>query len=109
MRSDIVLGRRWTTWSPIWSWPTTCPEPSVLLADRGYASDSIRKTMEARSVVPVILARKTRKLRLAVDRIHYRLRNLVERCFRTPAWWPPATKDRREFSRYQYGLDRSVA
>ena len=57
------------------------PEPSVLLADRGYDSDKVRKTMEARGVVPVIPMRKTRRLRVAVDRKLYRLRNLVERCF----------------------------
>ena len=57
------------------------PEPSVLLADRGYDSDDVRRTMEARDVLPVIPMRKTRKLRVAVDRTLYRLRNLVERCF----------------------------
>lgn len=57
------------------------PEPSVLLADRGHDCDNSRKTMEARNVVPVIPMRKTRKLRVAVDRTLYRLRTLVERCF----------------------------
>ena len=57
------------------------PEPSVLLADRGYDADSVRKTMKVRDVVPVIPMRKTRKLRVAVDRKLYRLRNLFERCF----------------------------
>lgn len=57
------------------------PEPSVLLADRGYDSGKVRETMEARNVVPVIPMRKSRKLRAAVDRTLYRLRNLVERCF----------------------------
>ena len=47
------------------------PEPSVLLADRGYDSDNIRKTMEVRDVVPVIPMRKTRKLRVAVDPVSY--------------------------------------
>jgi transposase len=56
------------------------PEPSVLRADLGYDSDNVRKTMEARNVVPVIPMRKSRKLRVAVDRKLYRLRNLVERC-----------------------------
>ena len=37
--------------------------------------------MEARNVVPVIPMRKSRKLRIAVDRTLYRLRNLVERWF----------------------------
>ena len=57
------------------------PEPKVLLADRGYDADSIRRTMEARNVLPVIPMRKSRKRRIGVDRSLYRLRNLVERCF----------------------------
>lgn len=57
------------------------PEPAVLLADRGYDSDDVRRTMEARDVVPVIPMRKSRKLHVAVDRKLYRWRNLVERCF----------------------------
>ncbi len=61
--------------------PRVLLEPGVLLADRGHASDKVRKTMEARNVVPVIPMRKSRKLRVAVDRKPYRLRNLAERCF----------------------------
>ena len=57
------------------------PKPSVLLADRGYDSDGIRKTMDKRDVLPVIPMRKSRKMRVGVDRSLYRLRNLVERCF----------------------------
>lgn len=57
------------------------PRPSVLLADRSYDADSIRATMEARNVLPVIPMRKSRKKRVSVDRSLYRLRNLVERCF----------------------------
>ena len=57
------------------------PKPSVLLADRGYDSDSIRKTMDKRGALPVIPMRKSRKMRVGVDRSLYRLRNLVERCF----------------------------
>lgn len=30
------------------------PEPCVLLADRGYNSDKVRKTMETRSILPVV-------------------------------------------------------
>lgn len=29
-------------------------EPSVLLADRGYDSDKVRKAMEARNIVPFV-------------------------------------------------------
>jgi len=57
------------------------PPPSVLLADRGHDADSIRASMEARKVLPVIPMRKSRKKRVGVDRNLYRLRNLVERCF----------------------------
>ena len=57
------------------------PTASVLLADRGYDADSIRKSMGKRDVLPVIPMRKSRQKRVAVDRSLYRLRNLVERCF----------------------------
>ena len=57
------------------------PEPSVLLADRGYDADGIRNAMNQRDVLPVIPMRKSRKIRVDVDRTLYRLRNLVERCF----------------------------
>ena len=57
------------------------PAPSVLLADRGYDADSIRRTIIKRQAVPVIPMRKSRKMRVGVDRSLYKLRNLVERCF----------------------------
>ena len=57
------------------------PEPSVLLADRGYDADKIRKKMEARGVLTQIPMRKSRKMRVGVDHSLYSLRNLVERCF----------------------------
>ncbi len=57
------------------------PEPSVLLADRGYDADSIREKMDARDVLTQIPLRKSRKMRVGVDHSLYSLRNLVERCF----------------------------
>ena len=57
------------------------PEPSVLLADRGYDADSIRDKMEVRDVLTQIPMRKSRKMRVGVDHSLYSLRNLVERCF----------------------------
>ena len=57
------------------------PQPNVLLADRGYDADSIRKPMDNRNVLPVIPMRKSRKKPVGVDWSLYRLRNLVERCF----------------------------
>lgn len=81
MRSDITPGQTSDYRGFDLVMDDNLPEPSVLLADRGYDSDKVRKTMEARNVVPVIPMRKSRKLRVAVDRTLYRLRNLVERCF----------------------------
>ena len=43
------------------------PEPSVLLADRGYDADSIREKMDARDVQTQIPMRKSRKMRVGVD------------------------------------------
>ena len=57
------------------------PEPKVLLADRGYDADRIRKDMENRDILTEIPMRKTRKMRVGVDHALYRLRNMVERCF----------------------------
>lgn len=57
------------------------PTPSVLLADRAYDADNIRKSMDKPDVLPVIPMRKSRKKRVGVDRSLYRLRNLVKRCF----------------------------
>ena len=57
------------------------PAPSVLLADRGYDADHIRKAVERREALSVIPMRKSRRKRVGVDRTLYRLRNLVERCF----------------------------
>ena len=79
MRSDITPGQTSDYLGFDIIMDDNLPEPSVLLADRGYDSDRVRATMEARNVVPVIPMRKARKLRVAVDRTLYRLRNLVER------------------------------
>ena len=68
MRSDITPGQTSDYLGFDLIMDDNLPEPSVLLADRGYDSDNVRKTMEARNVVPVIPMRKTRKLRVAVDR-----------------------------------------
>jgi len=57
------------------------PAPSVLLADRGYDADHIRTAVERHNALPVIPMRKSRKMRVGVDRSLYRLHNLVERCF----------------------------
>lgn len=78
MRSDITPGQTSDYLEFDLVMDDNMPELSILLAVRGYDSDNIRKTMEARSVVPAIPMRNIRKLRVAVDRKLYRLRNLVE-------------------------------
>lgn len=60
------------------------PKLSVLLADRSYDADSIRKKMETRGVLTQIPMRKPRKMRVGVDHSLESLRNLVERCFSKP-------------------------
>ena len=59
----------------------TLPQPRVLLADRGYHADKIRKGLDTRNVLSVIPMRKSRKRGIGVDRSLYRLRNLAECCF----------------------------
>lgn len=56
-------------------------EPRVLLADRGYDADRIRKTMSERDILTHIPMRNTRKMRVGADRGLLYLRNMVDRCF----------------------------
>lgn len=81
MRTEITAGQTSDYFGFDLVMVDNLPAPSVLLADRGNDSDNVRKVLEARNVLPVIPMRKTRKLRVAVDRRLYRLRTLVERCF----------------------------
>ncbi|CAO3417876.1 Mobile element protein [Azospirillum doebereinerae] len=53
----------------------------MLIADRGYDSDRLRKEMEARSITPMIPGRRNRKIPIPIDDHIYALRNRVERCF----------------------------
>jgi transposase len=80
MRSDITPGQTSDYLGFCVVMDNNLPDPSVRLADRGHNSDKVRETMEALSVVPVIPIRKSRKLRVAVDRTLYQLRNPVDRC-----------------------------
>jgi len=56
------------------------PDPTVLLADRGYDADRIRQDVERRGGTAVIPMRKGRKVQVPIDDFIYALRNLVERC-----------------------------
>ena len=81
MRTDITSGQTSDYLGFDLVMDDNLPEPRVLLADRGYDADRIRKTMSERDILTQIPMRKTRKMRVGVDRALYRLRNLVERCF----------------------------
>lgn len=81
MRTDITPGQTSDYLGFDLVMDDNLPEPFVLLADKGYDADSIRDAMRNRSIQPVIPMRKSRKKRVGVDRLLYRLRNLVERCF----------------------------
>ncbi len=81
MRTDITPGQTSDYLGFDLIMDDNLPEPSVLLADKGYDADSIRNEMRERDIQPVIPMRKSRKKRVGVDRPLYRLRNLVERCF----------------------------
>ena len=57
------------------------PAPKVLLADKGYDADFIRKDMEVGGGVAMIPTKRNRLIQLPVDADIYALRNRVERCF----------------------------
>jgi hypothetical protein len=54
MRSDITPGRTSDYLGFDLVVDDNLPDPCALLADRGYVSDCVRKTMQARNAVPVI-------------------------------------------------------
>jgi transposase len=55
--------------------------PEALLADKGYDSDALVATLEARRITPVIPPKANRKEPRKIDFALYRERNLVERFF----------------------------
>ena len=57
------------------------PTARVFLADRGYDSDHIRRTIAERGGTPVIPAKGNRKEPIPHDTVTYALRNRIERCF----------------------------
>ena len=57
------------------------PAAKVFIADKGYVSDAIRGSLEARGATPVIPDRANRKQPIQIDAFIYELRNRIERCF----------------------------
>jgi transposase len=56
-------------------------EPDAFLADKGYDSDALVDSLEARGITPVIPSKANRKVPRKTDFALYRERNLVERFF----------------------------
>jgi transposase len=57
------------------------PAACAVIADRGYDSDRLRAFIRARGIKPVIPPRKNRKVQYRYDKLLYKARNVVERCF----------------------------
>ena len=56
-------------------------DPEAVIADKGYDSDVLVETLEARQITPVIPPKANRKVPRACDFALYRERNLVEQFF----------------------------
>ena len=57
------------------------PQPSVVLADKGYDADAILADLKSKDIAAVIPPKRNRKVRPIIDGHIYALRNLVERYF----------------------------
>jgi transposase len=57
------------------------PAPKVLLADKGYDADFIRKDIAKRGGFAMIPTKRNRLVQIPVDSAIYALRNMIERCF----------------------------
>ncbi len=57
------------------------PDPTALLADKGYDSDAIRADLEGRGVDRVIPTKSNRKVQRSISKAAYAMRNRIERFF----------------------------
>ena len=90
--------------------------PGVLIADKGYAYDSTRRALWQRGIPHVIPERSDQVARRAAkggaggrppafDKVIYKKRNVVERCFnRLKQWRDLATRYAKRASLYQASL-----
>lgn len=90
--------------------------PEVLIADKGYAHDSTRRALRQRGIRHVIPERSDQIARRAAkgghggrppafDKVIYKKRNVVERCFnRLKQWRDLATRYAKRASLYQASL-----
>ncbi len=57
------------------------PGVAKLIADKGYAPDAFRSYLKKQGIKPVIPGKSKRKTRVRYDKLAYKGRNVVERCF----------------------------
>jgi transposase len=57
------------------------PGASELLADKGYDTDAFRRYLEQQRIASIIPGKSIRKTPISFDKLAYRGRNVVERCF----------------------------
>ena len=69
-------------------------EAKFLLMDRAYEGDEIRRLVAGLGLIPVVPPKRNRKQPWEYDRVLYKRRNEVERCFRRLKGF------RRVFTRY---------
>ena len=69
------------------------PEADVMIADKGYDSDRLRKALVKRGIEPCIPGRANRKEPIVYNSELYKRRNLIERFFgRLKDWRRIATR-----------------
>ena len=69
------------------------PEADVMIADRGYDNNRLRKALTERNIKPCIPGRANRKEPIVYDTELYKSRNLIERLFgRLKDWRRIATR-----------------
>ena len=56
-------------------------EGGAVIADKAYDSNAIRDTVKAAGMKPVIPSNRSRKRPIPHDKVLYRERNRIERCF----------------------------
>ena len=57
------------------------PGVAKLIADKGYDTDAFRSYLREQGIKPVIPGKSNRKTRVRYDKLAYKGRNVVERCF----------------------------
>ena len=71
----------------------TLPDADILIADKGYDSNRLRKALAERDIKPCIPGRANRKEPIAYDTELYKNRNLIEPMFgRLKDWRRIATR-----------------